>query len=151
MKRLHFSIQINAMPKKVWHIMLDDASYREWTSVFNPGSYYEGSWEKGSKILFLGPSDNGKDGGMVSQIADSRPFEFLSIKHLGIIENGVEDTTSEEAKKWNDNAYEKYTFRETNGGTELQVDVDVDDEHVEMFNRMWPEALQKLKELTERQ
>ena len=150
MQKLYFSIHIYAPAEKVWNTMLDDVPYREWTSVFNPGSYYEGSWEKGSKILFLGAGKDGKLGGMVSRIADSRPYEYLSIRHLGIIEDGVEDTTSEEAKKWNVHAYENYTFSEKGGGTELLVDVDVDDEHVGMFNRLWPEALQKLKELAEK-
>ena len=54
MQKLHFSIVINAPKKKVWHAMLDDKQYREWTEAFNPGSYYKGDWSKGSKILFLG-------------------------------------------------------------------------------------------------
>ena len=65
MKKLHCSIEINAPVKKVWDTMLEDATYRQWTGAFNPGSFYKGSWEKGSKILFLGPDPNtGKEGGM---------------------------------------------------------------------------------------
>jgi hypothetical protein len=150
MQKLHFSILINAPKDKVWHSMLDDKPYREWTKAFNEGSYYKGSWEKGSKILFLGPDPNtGEEGGMVSRIAENKPYEFISIEHLGIVQNGVEDTTSEVARKWAP-AFENYTFNDKDGATEVLVDIDVEDEHAQMFNEMWPEALRKLKELAEK-
>jgi hypothetical protein len=150
MQKLHFSILINAPKDKVWHSMLDDKPYREWTKAFNEGSYYKGSWEKGSKILFLGPDPNtGEEGGMVSRIAENKPYEFISIEHLGIVQNGVEDTTSEVARKWAP-AFENYTFNDKDGATEVLVDIDIEDEHAQMFNEMWPEALRKLKELAEK-
>src|SRR5687768_1697097 len=100
MQKLQYSIEINAPREKVWHSMLDDPTYREWTDVFSKGSYYKGSWEKGSKIMFLGPDPDSKtEGGLVSEIAENRPYEFVSIKHVGIVANGVEDTSSDEAKK----------------------------------------------------
>src|SRR5687768_13856991 len=146
MQKLHFSVVVNAPKEKVWHAMLDAESYREWTRAFNEGGYYQGSWEKGSKILFLGPDpETGKEGGMVSRIADNKPYEFLSIEHLGIVQNGVEDTTSEAARKWAP-AYENYTFKGKDGATEVLVDVDMEDEHAEMFKNMWPAALERLKE-----
>jgi hypothetical protein len=150
MQKRHYSILINAPKDKVWHSMLDDKPYREWTRAFNEGSYYKGSWEKGSKILFLGPGPKtGEEGGMVSRIAENKPYEFISIEHLGIVQNGVEDTTSEAARAWAP-AYENYTFNDKDGATEVLVDIDIEDEHVQMFNEMWPEALRKLKELAEK-
>ncbi len=150
MQKLHFSVVVNAPKERVWHAMLDDEPYREWTRAFNEGSYYQGSWEKGSKILFLGPDpETGEEGGMVSRVADNRPYEFISIEHLGIVHRGVEDATSETARKWAP-AYENYTFKEKDGATEVLVDMDMEDEHVETFKRMWPDALQRLKEIAER-
>lgn len=129
--------------------MLDDAPYREWTKAFNEGSYFKGNWEKGSKILFLGPDPvTGKEGGMVSRIAENRPYEYISIEHQGIIQDGVEDTTSEEAKKWAP-AYENYTFNEKEGSTELLIDMDTTEEFAEMFEKMWPDGLARLKEIAE--
>ena len=149
MQRLHFSTVIDAPKEKVWRTMLDDAPYREWTSAFNPGGYYRGDWSKGSKILFLGlDPETGKEGGMVSRIAENKPYEFISIEHLGIVQDGKEDTTSEVARKWAP-ALENYTFKEKDGATEVLVDVEVEDEHAAMFQEMWPRALQKLKELGE--
>lgn len=130
--------------------MLDDATYRQWTAAFNPGSYYKGSWEEGSKIVFLGPDPRtGKEGGMVSRIAENRPYDFISIQHVGIIQDGVEDTSSDEAKKWTP-AFENYTFNEKNGMTEVAVDMDSAESMADEFSRMWPEALKRLKELAEK-
>lgn len=150
MKKLHFETVINAPKEKVWHTMLDDASYREWTTVFSPGSYYNGEWKQGSKMLFLGPDpETGKEGGMVSRIAEVKPYEFVSIEHLGLVKEGIEDTTSEAAKKWAP-AFENYTFKEKDGATELLVDLDSEEAFAEMFENMWPEGLKKLKQLAEK-
>lgn len=146
-QKLHFSITINATPEKVWHTMLDANTYKEWTNVFQPGSYFEGDWTKGSKILFLGPSEDGKLGGMVSTIAENKPNEYISIKHVGIVADGVEDTTSEEAKKWH--GFENYTFKDLGDKTELLIDIDANAEFDEYFKTTWPKALEKLKELAE--
>lgn len=150
MKKLHFSAKISASAEKVWHAMLDEETYKEWTKPLGGGGYFKGSWEKGSKILFIGSDpETGKEGGMVSRIAENKPYEFISIEHVGIIQDGVEDTTSEEAKKWAP-AFENYTFKEENGITEVSVNQDMADEFAEGFEKMWPEALAKLKEIAER-
>lgn len=150
MEKLHFKIEIDAPKEKVWKTMLEDATYRLWTTLFSEGSYYKGDWSKGSKIIFLGPNpETGKEGGMVSRIAENKLYEYISIEHLGIINDGVEDTTSEEVKKWT-HAFENYTFKEKNGKTDVLVDIDINEEYAEMFKGMWPKALNKLKELAEK-
>lgn len=150
MKKLHFSIHINAPQEKVWHATFDKVPYGEWTSIFGPGGSFTGDWSQGSKMVFLGPNpDNGKMGGMVGEIAENRPNEFLSIRHVGIVTDGVEDTESAEARKWTP-AFENYTFHEKDGGTDMFVDTDTEDSMVAMFNEKWPKALEKLKEIAER-
>jgi hypothetical protein len=153
MKKIHASIKINAPAEKVYKTMLGEDTYKEWTKAFSPTpdstSYVKGDWNKGSKILFVGTDpETGQEGGMVSRVAENKPNEFVSIEHLGIIQNGVEDTTSEEAKKWTP-AFENYTLKEENGMTELQIDVDTADELAGEFEKAWPVALEKLKELSE--
>lgn len=131
--------------------MLDPSSYSEWTAAFNPGSRFEGSWDTGSKILFIGPDPaGGGEAGMVARIAENRPHEFISIEHIGIIKNGVEDFESDEVKKWTP-AFENYTFTEKDGGTLLSVDMDTAEEYKAMFQEQWPKALAALKELAEKQ
>lgn len=96
MKTLHFTTLIHASREAVWNVMFAPETYKIWTAEFSEGSYFEGSWAKGERIRFLSP-----DGcGMTSVIAENRPHEFLSIRHLGIIKDGVEDTESEEARSW---------------------------------------------------
>ncbi len=160
MEKLHFETFINAPVEKVWNTMLEDATYRQWTSAFNPaGSWFEGDWSKGSTIRFLGPNPQNPEegiGGMVSRIADNQLHKFVSIEHLGEIHDGVEDTTSDRVKQWA-GAYENYTFTEENGGTKVAVDMGMGaseskevTDMMEMFKGMWPKAFEKLKELAEK-
>jgi uncharacterized protein YndB with AHSA1/START domain len=156
MQTLHFSIHINAPREKVWNTMLELPTYQEWTKPFSPDptlpSKYVGNWEEGSEIKFIGTDENGKDveSGMYGRIKENRLHEFVSIEHLGIINNGVIDTTSDEVKKWIP-AFENYTFKEVDGGTELLVDTDTVEEYKQMFEEAWPKALEKLKELAEKE
>jgi len=43
MKTLTFEVVIRAEKTKVWNLMLQDKTYREWTGEFHAGSYYEGT------------------------------------------------------------------------------------------------------------
>ncbi len=145
MEKLNFSITINAPKEKVWNGLWEDSSYRAWTSAFAPGSHAVTDWKEGSKVLFL----DGKGQGMVSKIAVSRPNEYLSFEHLGIVKDGVEDFESEEVKKWA-GAFENYALSESNGTTNLQIDMDANNEWMEFFSKVWPQALEKVKELSEK-
>jgi uncharacterized protein YndB with AHSA1/START domain len=150
MEKIHFSITINAPREKVWSTMLDDATYRQWTTPFSEGSYYEGGWNEGDKILFLGPDPvTGKTGGMVARIKENRKPEFISIEHVGLMQEGVEITEGPLVEAWTP-AFENYTFIEKDGATEVQVDVDVNEAMKAEFEQMWPKALEKLKEIAER-
>jgi uncharacterized protein YndB with AHSA1/START domain len=145
---MHFSIIIDASKEKVWDTMLQDATYRQWTAAFGPGSYYEGSWETGSDIRFLAPNDKGTVDGMVSRIKENRPYELMSIEHVGTMHDGQLVAPNDKGTAWK-GALENYTFTETDGKTEVKVDIDVEDEFVEVFGDMWPKGLQKLKEIAE--
>ncbi|MGH7458652.1 MAG: SRPBCC family protein [Longimicrobiaceae bacterium] len=144
MNTLRFTTTINAPKERVWSAMLDDKTYREWTSAFSDGSYYEGGWKEGSKILFLSPGGNG----MSARIAENRPYEFISIEVVGFVQNGAEDTASEGARAMA-GAHENYTFSESDGVTTVEVDTDTSEEYRAMFEESWPKALKKLKELCE--
>jgi hypothetical protein len=145
MQKMQFQTIIAANPKKVWDILWNDESYREWTSVFSEGSKAETDWEEGSKVLFL----DGKGQGMVSMIAAKRPVEFMSFRHLGVVKDGVEDTTSPEVKEWAGST-ENYTLADVNGGTELTVEMDLSEQWKEYFEKTFPKALDKIKEIAER-
>lgn len=145
MKTLHFTIAIHAPRNEVWDTMLAPDTYRDWTNAFAEGSYYEGSWEVGSNIRFLGPTGDG----MFSKIVESRKHEYMQIEHLGFLQGGTENRDSPEARAWA-GAKEAYTFSEKNGITTVDVDVDTAEELEADFSRMWPDALAKLKALCEK-
>lgn len=150
MEKIHIQSFIQAQRKRVWDSMLSDSSYREWTKAFNSTSRYVGEWKTGSKMLFLGTDpQTGKEMGMVSRIKEVRPYEFVSIEHLGIYADGIEDTQSELAKKWAP-AYENYTFADKDGGTMLVIDMDVSAEEKEGMERLWQEGVKRLKALAEK-
>ncbi len=152
-QKLQFSITVNATKEKVWNVMLGEETYPLWTDVFMPGSHFEGDWSEGSKILFLAPDETGKMSGSVFQIKENKPYEFVSMENIGMVQDGKEDTSSKEATMYA-GALENYTFKEADGKTEVLVDLipvmDIPDDYKETYQDMWHTALQKLKELAEK-
>ncbi len=151
MKKLQFKVNINAPANKVYDLMLgigSKSTYEQWTSMFNPTSSYEGTWTKGSKMLFVGTDEKGDKGGMVSEIADLVPNRFVSIRHYGLVQANVEITEGPEFEKWA-NGYENYSFEENNGSTTVTVDLDTTEEFLDYMNEHYPKALEKLKEICE--
>lgn len=148
MKMLQFEILIDAPVEKVFATMLDEKQYADWTAVFHPGSHFNGSWEKGSKILFLGPDEHGEMGGMVSRIRENIPNRFISIEHRGLVQNGREITSGEEVGSWA-GALENYTFKKEGDRTLLSVEMDTNQEFSDYFSETWPKALDKLKAICE--
>ena len=144
MRRLRFSADIDAPVSRVFERMLDPDGYRAWTVPFAEGSYYAGTWRQGQKIRFMSPTGCG----MVSEIVEHRVNEFTSIRHLGLVDNGVEDTTSEAVRAWAP-ACESYTFIATPTGTRLVVEQDAAEEWEQYLLDTWPVALLKLKALCE--
>ncbi|HEU4860337.1 MAG TPA: hypothetical protein VFT15_10890 [Chitinophagaceae bacterium] len=60
MEKINFATTINAPREKVWKVLWDEASYRDWTSVFTEGSYAKtDNWKEGSKVLLLSPDGDG--------------------------------------------------------------------------------------------
>ena len=144
-KTLTFEIAIRAPRPRVWDIMLDPETYKAWTSAFCEGSYFVGSWDEGAKIQFLSPSGDG----MTAVIAENRPHEFVSIRHLGVIEKGVEDTSSAKVRAWAP-AYENYRVSDLPDGCRLTVAVDTVAEYEQYMRDTFPKALALLKELAEK-
>jgi uncharacterized protein YndB with AHSA1/START domain len=144
-KTIHFSTLIEAPRQTVWDVMLEPETYKIWAAEFAEGSYFEGSWEEGARIRFLAADGQG---GMTSVIAENRPLERISIRHLGMIQNGVEDTESEEVRAWAP-VYESYTFSDSGSATELKVDMDVAPDWEGYMLETWPKALARLKALCE--
>lgn len=152
MKNLQFKTTIDAPVAKVYDTMLgleDKATYEAWAGEFNPTSTFEGSWEKGAKILFIGTGEDGEKSGMVCEIAENIPNKFVSIRSRGILKSDTEITEGEEVESWA-GGLENYTFEENNGMTTVTVDIDMADDYVDYFKEAYPKALNKLKAIIER-
>ncbi|HAY32984.1 MAG TPA: SRPBCC domain-containing protein [Ignavibacteria bacterium] len=151
MKKLQFKVSVNAPAARVYEIMLGTKSkstYEQWTSLFNPTSTYEGGWNKGDKIHFVGTDEKGEKGGMVSRIAENIPNRFVSIQHYGLLKADREITEGPEVEKWA-NGFENYSFEEKNGITTVTVDLDTTEDFVDYMSQSFPKALDKLKEICE--
>ena len=151
MEKLQFIVSINAPVTRIYDFMLGISSkstYEQWTSLFNPTSTYEGNWDKGNKILFIGVDEKGEKGGMVSRIAENIPNQFVSIQHYGLFKADKEITEGPDVEKWA-NGFENYTFEENGEATTVTVDLDTTEEFIGFMNETYPKALDKLKEICE--
>lgn len=151
MKKLQFKINIKSSAENVFKTMLglnNIKTYEQWTAEFNPTSSYEGKWEKGAKMYFVGTDDQGNRGGMVSEIFDIIPSKFVSIRHYGMLDGDKEITEGEQVEKWA-GGLENYSFHESNGVTTVTVEMDSTEDYIDFFNTAWPKALDKLKSISE--
>lgn len=144
MKTLCFATLVRAPRQAVWDAMLGAETYRVWTAEFVEGSYFEGSWNKGERIRFLGPDGSG----MTSAIEENWPHEFISIRHLGYVRGGVEDTDSDEVRAWAP-AFEKYSLTDAGPYTKVSIALDVAPDWEEYMLSAWPKALARLKAVCE--
>lgn len=151
MIRLQFKIRINCTVDKVYDAMLglsDRSTYEHWTSAFNPGSTYEGSWNENSRIWFVGTDSNGENGGMVSDIAAHIPRQFVSIRHIGILQGDNEIQEGPDVVEWK-GSLENYTFKFSEGVTTVTVDLDTAADYEDYMQQTYPIALKKLKVMCE--
>ena len=143
MKDLQFGIDIAAPAARVWDCMFDPLAYRDWTRAFCEGSYFEGHWEAGRRLRFLGPQGFG----MEAVVEESLKHEKLSLRLVGEIKDGRPVADSPLAR---DPALERYVFSATPTGTHLAIHLQSwDDGFTDFLTDSWPKALQRLKDLSE--
>lgn len=144
MKKLEFTIDIDAPAEKVWYSLWDEENYKNWTSAFCEGSYVVTDYKEGSKAHFLSPSGEG----MFSSVTRNKPFEIMSFNHIGLLKNFEEQPIDDDTKLWS-GCEEKYELAENNGKTTVKASVDVIEQHADYFNQSFPNGLKKLKEIAE--
>lgn len=139
---------IAATPQKVYNTMLNSETYSIWTTPFNANSRFEGSWQPGSTMHFIGCDDDGEESGMISRINENIPGQFVSIQHLGFLRGNEEVLSGAEVDDWK-GALENYRFLQQNGQTLLEIEMDAKPEWEAYFTDIWPKALEHLKQLCE--
>jgi uncharacterized protein YndB with AHSA1/START domain len=141
MEQLSYEIEINAEPEKVWSVLWSDITYRQWTTAFTEGSFYEGALEENSIVKFLDPKNNG----MYSRVIKVIPNETITFLHLGEIYEGIEV-----AQEWGD-ATEAYFLEENDEGTLLRTVINTPAEFKSFFEEKFPKAMNIVKHLSENQ
>ena len=140
MKKLEFTIEIDAPKEKVWEALWKDENYRNWCSVFHEGSHYKSDLEEGSDIFFLGPNGDG----MYAIVEKSIPFEKMYFLHKGEFKNG-----EKQAENFGEDAIERYDLVEKDGKVSLSMTMNSPEEYVGYFASTFPKALEKVKEIAE--
>lgn len=138
------SIEIAAPRERVWDVLLQDETYRQWTSELMEGSYAETDWQAGSKALFLDPARNG----MIGRIVTSDRPQVIDIEYDGTMVAGQEDYDSHEAQEIK-GGRETYRLSEHDGTTKLDVQSDMGEAYYEEMSQAWVRALDKVKALAE--
>ena len=141
MKKLEFTIEINASAEKVWDVLWEDENYRNWTSTFIKGSYYKGELQEGNEILFLSPGEHG----MFAVVEKMTPLKSMHFKHYGEVLDGVR-----QERTYDENAIEQYDLTETEVGTKLTVTINTEEEYITYFTNSFPRALNAIKEIAEK-
>ena len=141
MKKLQFTIEINASKENVWDALWIDENYRNWTSVFHEGSHYKSDLHEGSEIFFLGPEKSG----MYAKIEKLIPNEKMYFLHLGEYKDGEKQEGT-----FGEDAIEQYDLVEKDGKTELTVTMNVPEDYIPYFAETFPKALGKVKEMVEK-
>lgn len=144
MKTLEFNIEINAPREKIWQILWDDATYRDWVSAFCEGTYAVSNWNEGDKIHFLSPNGDG----MNSIIEKKIDNQYMAFKHISELKNFIEMPVDEATLEWT-GGMEIYELIQEKNATKLNVKMDCIVKYIEYFNSTFPNGLKRIKELSE--
>jgi len=124
--------------------MLSPEGYAQWTALFNPqGSWFEGSWEGGSHIRFVGPNEHGVLCGIKATVAQRIDYHSLTLKDLCYYEG------DHDSEIW-ENGYERYTLHPSGSETHILVEAHVPSQVAEYMSSIWPRALARLKVICEK-
>lgn len=142
MKELEFSIKINAPKEKVWATLWEDATFRDWASIIDEGTFMKGEMTQGNEIEFIS-AVNGY--GVTDLIEKLNPNEFVLFRHSA---DTKESGQQQRGKEWT-GGRESYSLTENEGATTLVVKTDVPQEQEETFRIRLPKALERIKALAE--
>lgn len=141
-----FKVQINAPAEKVWECLWQDDNYKKWTSAFNTGSHAVTDWQEGSEIRFLNQYKHGVYG-FIDKVERYRLMQF---RHVGEVKDGINQPLTDKTKVWT-NSIESYRLQPNDDGTLLEVAVDIPEEHEQSFDKSFPQAMDILKNMAEKE
>ncbi len=141
---MEFFIDIQASREKIWSILWEDKTFRDWANIIDEGTYLVGEMVEGSKVQFLSASSGY---GVTSLIEKLIPNEVVTFRHLA----DTKDLGEQEREPEWTGGKETYRLTEKDGLTTLTVHSDIPAEQVTGFKSAVPKALARIKELAESQ
>lgn len=142
MKEMCFTIKINAPKEKVWQVLWEGKTLRNWAGLVDPGTYMTGQLVEGSTVQF-----NSAEGyGVTSLVAKVIPDEFVLFKHRADTQDDGENGRDDQ---WS-GGQESYRLTEDERATTLEMKFDVPPELEQIMSISYPKALERVKELSEK-
>ena len=142
MHKQQFSIDIQATPEQVWNTLWSDATFRDWASIIDEGTYLDGEVKEGSTVQFIS-SVNGY--GVTSFIEKCVPNELVVFRHKKDTKDHGEVEREDE---WSGGT-ERYVLEENGGVTMLALTSEILSELKEIFEDRIPKVLARIKVLAE--
>jgi hypothetical protein len=108
MQQQEFSIDIKAPREKVWNVLWDDATFRDWANIIDEGTYMVGELKEGHEVQFIS-SVGGY--GVTSLVEKLIPSEYVLLRHSA---DTKEVGAQEREKEWTGGT-ESYSLAEREG------------------------------------
>jgi hypothetical protein len=143
MRKMPFTIEIQASKEKVWSTLWDDKTFLDWGNIIDEGQYKVGEMREGNEVQFIS-SVSGY--GVTSLIEKLTPNEFVSFRQMA---DTKESGEQEREKEWT-GGEESYSLSEKDGFTTVTVELDIPAGQEETFKVRFPRALERVKILAEK-
>ncbi len=144
MNNMRHSIEINASKERVWKVLWDDQTLRDWANIIDEGTYMVGDLQEGNEVNFMSASGYG----VTSRVEKLVPYERVSFRQIADIKTGADGSLEKREKQWAGGT-EDYVLEEHHGKVTLTVTQDVPDELVDYFEKTLPKVLDRIKVLAE--
>lgn len=141
---MQFAIEIHAPKERVWDTLWQDETFRQWANVIDEGTYMKGVLKEGNEIQFIS-SQNGY--GVTSLVEKLTMNEFVLLRHTADTKESGAEVREDE---WT-GGKQSHSLVEKDGVTTLTVVFDVPTEMEEIFKVRFPQALELVKVLAEKE
>ncbi|AYO57870.1 ATPase [Chryseobacterium sp. 6424] len=146
MATFNYEIIIKAPRQKIWDLLWNPETYKEWKQFFAPGSQFRSDWEVNGETFFL----NAEGSGLYSTIKSLHEPAEVVFSHLGMVREGRVDTATVNQLEWS-GAEEKYFLREIDSQTtELRAIIHTTRDIENMMNEGFSKGFEYLKTLAEK-
>lgn len=142
MNEMQFSVDIHATKERVWDVLWQDETLRQWSGIIDPGTYMVGELVEGSEVQFIS-AENGY--GVTSLVEKITPNEYLLLRHSA----DTQETGAQEREKQWTGGTESYVLTSNDSVTTLTIAFDVPPELEDYFGKAYPKAMSRIKELAE--